>query len=170
MHIELLTAQMIGHWESSPGVHQCEFQFGSRLIYVEHPSSEPPEPSLQVALPLARAAWNDIDAVVAFAQLTLRPGDPELWRLLESATRMGSPLDVFSIHISEGGGLVSYTLSWNPDFDWRQMLYDEFDTWKESPISLQRFEPEKDLWLGIRRHSDGRFELENPESLAGSVE
>ncbi|MBD9516613.1 hypothetical protein [Pseudomonas sp. PDM22] len=164
MHIELLPLQMIGHWEPSPGVSQCEFQFGQRLIYIEHPSSRALEPFLRAAQPLAQAAWNDIEAVIAFAQRTLRPGEPELWQLLEAATFMGSPLEVFSIHIDAVSGTVAYTLSWNPDFDWQQQVYDELDTWKDSPISLQRFEPESDLWLSIRRICAGDFELEPPQT------
>jgi formylglycine-generating enzyme required for sulfatase activity len=160
MHIELLPLQMIGHWESNPGLSQCEFQFGQRLIYVGHPSSSELEPYLRAAQPLAQAAWNDIEAVIAFAGRTLRPGEPELWQLLEAATFMGSPLEVFSIHIDAESGTMAYTLSWNPDFDWRQEVYDEFDTWKDSPISLQRFEPASDLWLSIRRICAGNFELE----------
>ncbi|MBG6287920.1 MULTISPECIES: hypothetical protein [Pseudomonas] len=170
MRIELIASQMLGFWNSCGEVSQCEFQFGQRLIYVAHPTGEASESYLRAVRPLAQAAWDDIDAVIAFTWETVRPGEPELWQLLESATCRGSPLEVFSIHIAAGNSTASYTLSWNPDFDWRQEVYGEFDTWKESPIALQRFEPEKDLWLSIRRHGDGRFELEKPKPLAWGTE
>lgn len=169
MHIELLPTQMIGHWESNPGLSQCEFQFGKRLIYVEHPSNSALEPYLSAAQPLAEAAWNDIEAVIAFAQRAIRPGEPELWTLLDAAACVGSPLEVFSIHISADNDRVSYTLSWNPDFDWRQQVYDETDTWKESPISLQRFEPGNEPWLSVRRIDAGYFEVEKPNSIDGEA-
>ncbi|WP_258041247.1 hypothetical protein [Pseudomonas syringae] len=42
MDINLLTESMLGHWHAPSGVWQCEFQFGSRLIYVQHHNDEPP--------------------------------------------------------------------------------------------------------------------------------
>ncbi|MDH1011365.1 hypothetical protein N5J43_24570 [Pseudomonas nicosulfuronedens] len=170
MRIELNASHILGFWGSCGEVSQCEFQFGQRLIYVAHPAGEASEPYLREVQSLVQAAWDDIEAVIAFTRETVRPGEPELWRLLESAACRGSPLEVFSIHIAAGNGTASYTLSWSPDFDWRQVVYDEFDTWKESPISLQRFEPKKDLWLSIKRCGAGRFEPENVECLAKSAQ
>lgn len=160
MHIELTPLHRIGHWEASPGVSQCEFQFGTRLIYVQHPSGEPPETSLRAAQSLIQAAWDDIENAIAFARQSIRPSNPELWQLLDADSVLGSPLEVFSIHIALGSNTPFYTLSWNPDFNWQQVLYDDFDTWKETPIPLQRHQPETDLWLNVTRVGPGRFELD----------
>lgn len=170
MHIELIPQHLLGFWNSCGESSQCEFQFGNRLIYITHPAGEVSKPHLLVAQPLAQAAWDDIESVIAFTREKVRPGEPELWQLLESATCSGSPLEVFSIHIDAVSGMVAYTLSWNPDFDWRQEVYDEFDTWQDSPISLQQFAPEGDLWVNIRRLCSGGFELEPPQISVAALQ
>ena len=49
MQIDLLKESLLGHWETTAGVLQCELQFGSRLVYVQHPSNEPPQRRLATA-------------------------------------------------------------------------------------------------------------------------
>lgn len=159
MHIELTPLHMIGHWEASPVVSQCEFQFGTRLIYVQHPSGEPPETYLRAAQSLVQAAWDDIENAIAFARQSIRPRNPKLWQLLDADSVLGSPLEVFSILIALGSN-PSYTLSWNPDFNWQQVVYGDFDTWKGSPIPLQRHKADTDLWLSVTRVGPGHFELD----------
>ncbi|ALI04869.1 hypothetical protein C1Y08_05430 [Pseudomonas sp. FW306-02-F02-AA] len=56
MDINLLTETMLGHWRTPSGVWQCEFQFGSRLIYVEHYDDEPPRARLAAAQRVVKAA------------------------------------------------------------------------------------------------------------------
>ena len=68
MAINLLTESMLGHWRAPSGVWLCEFQFGSRLIYVEHRNGESPDRRLAAAQRLVNAAWEDLPQALMFAE------------------------------------------------------------------------------------------------------
>ena len=49
MLINLQDAQPLGHWDISERTSQLEFQFGSKLVYVQYSKGASPKPMLEAA-------------------------------------------------------------------------------------------------------------------------
>lgn len=145
MNIDLLSESMLGHWRVRTGVAQCEFQFGTRLIYVQHPECESPRIRLAMVQSLVQAAWDDLPAVVRFAERHCETHMAELMQLCRAYAPSGAPLFVFSIHLELDNPNPSYTLGKNPDFDWDLICNDEVE----------------DFWLSVARLGFQQFELEH---------
>lgn len=47
--IDLVSKSILGHWDVSSAVSQCEYQFGQRLIYVQHPKYDSYVPYVEQA-------------------------------------------------------------------------------------------------------------------------
>lgn len=158
MHIDLLNEAMLGHWESAVGVMQCELQFGSRLIYVQHPGNEPPRRRLAMAQQQVQATWNDIPQALAFAEQWCEPAIRQVWQLYRQGTLGCPPLEVYSIHFELDSPCPSYSISLNPDFDWDAsvMVVDELG--QEQRVPLAEYEPEAEFWLSVRRLGAGHFQ------------
>ena len=159
MDINLLTESMLGHWCAPSGVWQCEFQFGNRLIYVQHHSDEPPYARLAVAQRAVKATWDDLPQALTFAEQHCKAQMPELMRLYETHMPWESPLFVYSIHFDLDKPYPSYTISKNPDFDWDRILIDEDELCQDQSVCMEQYEPKDDFWVYVRRVGFQQFEL-----------
>lgn len=158
LQIDLISESLLGHWEVRPGVMQCEQQFGSRLIYVQHPSGEPPHRRLAAAQQQVQAVWDDVPGALDFAGHLCEPAIGALWRLYQHQRLLTAPLAVYSIHFDIDNPHPCYTISQNPDFDWRGTLTIENELAQPWTLDLAELEPENDFWLSIRRLGQGQFE------------
>lgn len=158
MHIDLLNESLLGHWQTRAGVMQCELQFGSRLIYVQHPCNEAPQPRLATAQKQVQAAWDDIPQALAFAEQQCEPGIRKLWQLYQQRVLQCPPLEVYSIHFEIDSAHPSYSISQNPDFDWHQVVMVQDHLGLEYALELAQFEPRDDFWLSVRRLGAGQFQ------------
>ncbi|MDF2399042.1 hypothetical protein GWQ44_26150 [Pseudomonas sp. 3MA1] len=158
MQIDLLNESLLGHWETSAGVLQCELQFGSRLVYVQHPSNEPPQRRLTAAQQGVQAVWDDIPQALAFAERLCVPGMRKAWQLYAQGLLSCPPLEVYSIHFQINSPYPSYTISQNPDFDWGTSLTVEDEQGQVHRLSLAEYEPGEDFWLSVRRLGVGQFQ------------
>ncbi|MGR4042088.1 hypothetical protein [Pseudomonas sp. 910_21] len=158
MQIDLLKKSLLGHWETAAGVLQCELQFGSRLVYVQHPSNEPPQRRLAAAQQGVQAAWDDIPLALAFAERLCVPGMRKVWQLYARGLLSCPPLEVYSIHFEINSPYPSYTISQNPDFDWEASLMVEDELGQEHRLSLAEYEPVEDFWLSVQRLGAGQFQ------------
>ncbi|UZE21766.1 hypothetical protein LOY67_17110 [Pseudomonas sp. B21-056] len=161
MDINLLTESMLGHWRMPSGVWQCEFQFGNRLIYVQHRNDEPPYLRLAAAQRVAKAVWDDSLQALRFAEQHCKTQMPELMQLYETHMPWESPLFVYSIHFDLDQPFPSYAISKNPDFDWDRMLIDEDKLCQERSVCMKHYEPGDEFWVYVRRVSFQQFELED---------
>jgi hypothetical protein len=160
MAINLLTESMLGHWRAPSGVWLCEFQFGSRLIYVEHRNGESPDRRLAAAQRLVNAAWEDLPQALMFAEKQCKAQMAELIRLCQAHMTGESPLHVYSIQFGLDNLNPSYAISKNPDFDWDQTLIFEDDLCQQHCVSLESYEPDHDFFIYVRRVGFQQFELE----------
>ncbi|RBJ77890.1 hypothetical protein C3L29_029475 [Pseudomonas sp. MWU12-2534b] len=158
MQIDLLKESLLGHWETTAGVLQCELQFGSRLVYVQHPSNEPPQRRLTAAQQGVQAVWDDIPQALAFAERLCVPGMRKAWQLYAQGLLSCPPLEVYSIHFQINSPYPSYTISQNPDFDWETSLTVEDEQGQVHCLSLAEYEPGEDFWLSVRRLGVGQFQ------------
>lgn len=159
MDINLLTESMLGHWRAPSGVWQCEFQFGSRLIYVQHHNDEPPCARLAAAQRAIKAAWDDLPQALKFAEQHCKAQMPELMRLYETHMPWESPLFAYSIHFDLDKPYPSYAISKNPDFDWDRILIDEDELCQDHSVCMEQYEPRDDFWVCVRRVGFQQFEL-----------
>ncbi|WPO49042.1 hypothetical protein [Pseudomonas sp. S1Bt23] len=159
MDINLLNESMIGHWRIPSGVWQCEFQFGSRLIYVQHDDDELPHARLIEAQHVVNAAWTDLPQALKFAEQHCKTQMPELMRLYETHMPWESPLYVYSIHFDLDSPYPGYTISKNLDFDWGRTLVDEDDLCMSHNVCMKLHEPGDDFWIYIKRVGFQQFEL-----------
>ncbi|KPG96561.1 hypothetical protein [Pseudomonas sp. RIT-PI-r] len=159
MGINLLTESMLGHWRAPSGNWQCEFQFGTRLIYVEHHNDEPPRARLVAAQRMVNAAWDDLPQVLKFAEQHCKAKMPELMRLYETRMPWESPLFVYSLHFDIDKPYPSYAISKNPDFDWDCILIDEDEWCQEHSVRMEQYDPGDDYWVYVRRVGYQQFEL-----------
>lgn len=161
MDINLLTESMLGHWRAPSGVWQCEFQFGNRLIYVEHHNGEPPCARLDAAQRVVSDMWDDLPQALRFAEQHCKVLMPELMRLYETHMLWESPLFVYSIHFELDKPYPSYAISKNPDFNWDRILIDEDELSQEYSVCMEQYEPRDDFWIYVRRLGFQQFELED---------
>ena len=145
MNINLLSESMLGHWCVRPGVAQCEFQFGTRLIYVEHRESESPRVRLAAVQALVQAAWDDLPAALRFAESHCETYMAERMQLCRAQASSESALFVFSIHIELDNPYPSYTIGKNPNFDWHLVHGGEGE----------------DFWLPVSRLGFEQFECDH---------
>ncbi|OAE10708.1 hypothetical protein AZH11_25185 [Pseudomonas simiae] len=138
---------MLGHWRVRPGVAQCEFQFGTRLIYVEHRESESPRVRLAAVQDLVQAAWDDLPAALWFSESHCETNMAEWMQLCQAQAQASSEsaLFVFSIHIELDNPHPSYTIGKNPNFDWHLVHGGEGE----------------DFWLPISRLGFEQFECDH---------
>ncbi|QZI68355.1 hypothetical protein K5F93_18230 [Pseudomonas protegens] len=160
MQIDLLNESLLGHWETSAGVMQCELQFGCRLIYVQHPTNELPQRRLAAAQQQVQAAWDDISLALAFAEQLCEPGIRKLWQWYAQGTLSLPPLEVYSIHFELDSPYPSYSLSLNPDFNWEASVRLEDELGQEHLQPLAQYEPRENFWLSVRRLGAGQFQNE----------
>ena len=156
--VDLLKKGMLGHWDVNPSVSQCEYQFGRRLIYVQHPKSEFVQPYIEAAQLQVHDAWRDIDGAVRFAEEQSRPLIPDFWEAHDRSGKAAPRFDVYSIHFNYPDSRPIYYVSSNHDFDYSYTRYDEYDLWQESPITEQLPEPPDHFFIQVRRLGPGLFE------------
>lgn len=157
MKIELLDQHMIGHWDVSPSITQCEFQFATTLIYVEHAKGQSPAARIALAQQTVQATWDDLPAALTFAEQVSRPQMSEFWTLYAHNQLQGSPLMVYSIHYTLASPSPEYSLSYNPDFPWELEVFAPDDLLHERPIPLERYAPADDVWFSVWRLGAGHF-------------
>lgn len=158
MVIDLGRERMLGHWDISDSVSQCEFQFGQRLIYVQHPKNEPPQSYVAAAQNIVADVWEDIDNAVSFAENLSRTLLPDFWRAHDESNKAGVRFDVYSIHFNLNDPHPVYTIAKNHDFEFEYVSYAEDDLWKENPIRKALPEPPENLWISVRRLAGNFFE------------
>lgn len=158
MLIDLISERMLGHWDVSHSVSQCEFQFGGRLVYVQHPKNESPQPYIFKAQQMVTAAWNDIENAVHFAEQRSRHLEPEFWKVHDESQKPGLRFNVYSIHFDITDPYPTYVVGKNHDFDFQFITYAEEDLWRECPITTELPEPYDNCWLIIRRLGHNHFE------------
>ncbi|OPA85750.1 hypothetical protein BFW87_26860 [Pseudomonas fluorescens] len=156
MQIDLLNEPMLGHWQLPSGIWQCEFQFGSRLIYVQHRNGETPHARLVAVQSVVQAAWDDLPGVLKFAGQRCKVPMADVVALFERHGLAQSPLLVYSIHFELDKACPIYTLSTDPAFDWSVTFQGQ-----EGDVCLAQCEPGEDDWFCVRRVGAQRFELEN---------
>lgn len=160
MTINLLSESMLGHWRAPSGVWLCEFQFGSRLVYVEHRNGELPDARLVAAQCLVNAVWEDLRQALTFAEKHCKASMAELIQLYEARMTGESPLRVYSIQFELDSPYPSYAISKNPDFDWDQTLTFADDLCQHHRVCLESYEPDHDFFMYVRRVGFQQFALE----------
>ncbi len=158
MTIDLLSEAMLGHWDVNAGVSQCEYQFGRRLIFVQHPKDQAARPYIEAAQVQVQDAWLDIDDALRFAEQLSRSLIPDFWEVHDRSGKMGSRFDVYSIHFNYPDSRPTYHVSLNHDFEYSYTRYDESDLWQETPINEQLPEPPDRFFVQVRRLGPGVFE------------
>lgn len=158
MVIDLISKPMLGYWDVSPSISQCEYQFGQRLIYVQHPKNEPPNLYLSRAQETVEAAWSDIDNAVLFAEKLSRNLLPDFWKVHDKSNKAGARFTVYSIHYNLDTPQPIYVIGKSHDFDFECTSYAEEDLWQESPITTNLSEPPDNFWMSIKRIKENHFE------------
>jgi len=158
MVIDLISKPMLGHWDVSPSISQCEYQFGKRLIYVQHPKDEPPELYLARAQKTVKDAWSDIDNAVLFAEKLSRHLLPDFWKTHDESKKAGARFTVYSIHYNLGTSYPIYVVGKSHDFDFECTSYAEEDFWQELPMTTNLPEPPDNFWISIKRIKENHFE------------
>jgi hypothetical protein len=158
MYIDIVTKSMLGHWDISLAVSQCEYQFGRRLVYVQHPKAKSHALYTAKAQKVLVEVWNDIENAVRFAEQHSRSVIPAFWKVHDESQKPGLRFDVYSIHFDLTAPHPLYVISTNHDFEFSYIRYDEFDLWQEEPIVEQLPEPPQNLWLKIWRTGESKFE------------
>lgn len=159
MLINLLTKSMLGHWDVSTSVSQCEYQFGQRLVYVQHPKSEPHGPYVTKAQETIVSVWNDIENAIHFAEQHSRQLLPDFWAAHDASDKPGVRFDVYSIHYDLDDQWPTYTIGRNHDFDFEYVSFAEDDLWKESPVTKALPEPPDHFWISLRHLGANHFEI-----------
>lgn len=158
MVIDLISSPMLGYWDVSPAISQCEYQFGRRLVYVQHPKGESPAAYIAKAQETVVQAWNDIENVVRFAEQLSRQLIPEFWKAHDESEKPGARFDVYSIHYDLDDPCPTYMVGKNHDFNFEYVTYAEEDLWKENPIKVDLPEPQDNFFISIRRLGAHAFE------------
>ncbi|MED5523770.1 MAG: hypothetical protein VX447_03330 [Pseudomonadota bacterium] len=158
MVIDLISKSMLGYWDVSPSISQCEYQVGKRLIYVQYPKNELPAPYLARAQETVEAVWSDIENAVLFAEQVSRHFLPEFWKIHDECTKPGARFDVYSIHYNLNIPTPIYVIGKSHDFNFEYTCYDEEDLWEESPIAKNLPKPPDNFWMSIKRIKENHFE------------
>lgn len=158
MVIDIISESMLGHWDVSSSVSQCEYQFGQRLVYVQHPKGESHSPYITKAQETVTVAWNDIENAVRFAEQLSRHLIPDFWRVHDKSGKPGARFDVYSIHYELDAPYPTYVIGMNHDFEFECIAYAEEDLWKENPIATELPEPPDNFLVLIKRIGANHFE------------
>ena len=156
---DLSTGAMIGHWDVSPAVSQCEYQFGRRLVYVQYPKGQPREPYIAKAQASLGQVWHDIENAIRFAEQFSRGLIPGFWKAHDESDKPGARFEVYAIYYQAGEPHPMYTVGRNHDFDFEYVTFAEWDFWKEEPVTIKLPEPPEHLFIHVRRLGRNRFEI-----------
>ena len=156
--IDLVSKSILGHWDVSSAVSQCEYQFGQRLIYVQHPKDDSYVPYVEQAQETINAVWNDIEHAVRFAEEFSRRLLPEFWREHDKSGKPGMRFDVYSIHYDLNASHPIYVIGKSNDFGFEHMAYDEDDLCQASPKLTELPEPPENFWLSVSWIGGRKFE------------
>ena len=156
--IDLLKKGMLGHWDVSPNVSQCEYMLGHRLVYIQYPKGKSTQPYIERSQPQIHDAWRDIDGAIRFAEEKSRPLISDFWEAHDRSGKTGPQFDVYSIHFNYPDSRPTYHVSANHDFEYSYTRYEECDLWHESPITEQLPEPPDRFFIQVRRLGPGLFE------------
>ena len=137
---------MLGHWDISCSVSQCEYQFGRRLVYVKHPKEESPMSCIAAAQAMLADVWAEIEGARPFADQASRRMLPDFWAIHDASGKSGFRFDVYSIHFGLPGQRPVYTVSTSQDFEFSYVRFDEADLWEQEPIVEQLPEPPPYFW------------------------
>jgi hypothetical protein len=159
MHINLLSESMLGHWDISTSVSQCEYQFGQRLVYVQHPKGKPHGLFVEKAQESIALAWSDIENAIYFAEQHSRKLLPVFWVAHDASGKPGARFDVYSIHYDMDDPRPVYMIGVSHDFDFEYASFAEDDFWNESPITLALPEPPENFWISLRHLGANHFEI-----------
>jgi hypothetical protein len=149
---------LIGHWDVSPTVSQCEYQFGRTLVYVQYPKGQPRGPYIAKAQENLGQVWADIANAIRFAEELSRGLIPGFWEAHDKSQRAGERFSVYAIHYGVGDAFSGYTVGQNHDFEFDYVTFAEWDFWKEEPITISLPQPPDPFYLKIRRLGSNRFE------------
>jgi hypothetical protein len=158
VNIDLTTKAMLGHWDVTPDLSQCEYQFGRRLIYVQHPKDKPWQPYIEAAQTQVESAWADIAAAVAVAEQLSRSVIPEFWEVHDRSGRPGARLDAYSLHFGYPDSRPIFYIARNHDFEYSYIRYDECDLRQDSPITEDLPTLPDRFFIEVRRLGPGVFE------------
>ena len=162
--LDLFRTPMLGHWDVNCSVSQCEYQFGRRLVYVQHPKEESPTSCIAAAQAMLADVWADIDGARAFAERASRPMLHDFWAIHDASGKSGFRFDVYSVRFGLPGQRPTYTISTSRDFEFSYVRFDEFDVWKEEPIVEQLPEPPSDFWMHVSHNGPSDFDIANTAS------
>lgn len=151
VRVDLNSAPMIGHWDVSPEISQCEFQIGSKLVYVEHLKSESELAYVAKAGETLTETWDDIANAVAFAEALSRPMLPEFWTAHDESGKLGPRLNVFDVRYRLDEPVPIYTVGQNPRFEYEYIKYAADDYYEEVPISAELPAVPDQFFLHVRR-------------------
>jgi hypothetical protein len=157
MTINLINEKMLGHWDVSPTLSQCEFQFGHRLIYVQHPKGVSPQKYITKAQQSIVDVWNDIMNAISFAEEISRTQIPDFWKVHDAINKLGKLLDVYSIHFNLDESSAIYAIGKNHEFDFEYITYAEDDFFMEKPLKNILPEFPDNMMLSIRRLGNCNF-------------
>ena len=162
MLINLLDAQPLGHWDISERTSQLEFQFGSKLVYVQYSKGASPKPMLEAAQKSIQEIWDDMASACLFAEPWFRAKHPEFWQAWDSAKIFECPLIAYSIHFCINSDYPCYHIARDPCFEFERLLPDELDLWKEDHIRVVLpYFPDTDA-VSVCRIGKHQFEMFKP--------
>ena len=159
MLIDLLNAPLLGHWNIDGSTSQCEFQFGERLIYVEHLKETSHVPALQAAQLIIQQVWDDSQHAIAFAEPWFRTKHPAFWNAWDKATTHQHPLRVYSISFPAGDSAPYYWIARDPGYSFECVMHDEHDLWQQEGLkSKLPYFPDSDAVV-VSRLGEQQFAL-----------
>ena len=159
MHIDLLRKSPICHWDINASISQYEFQFGSRLIFVEYPKGSSPTPSLQAAQLLVQRVWDDSQNAITCAEPWFRAKHPDFWKAWDKATAPKHPLIVYSIRFGTGNAHPTYLIGRDPLYDFTGIFHDENDLWDQDGTKAELPYFADSERIVVERITNGQFAL-----------
>lgn len=167
--IDLISEPMLGHWDVSPFVSQCEYQIEQRLVFVQHPKGVSHLPYIAKTQKTIAETWEDIQNAVRFAEQLSRRLIPDFWKAHDESHKASARFDVYSIHYDIDDPCPTYTVGKSHDFDFENVTYAEDDLWRENPITTELPEPPDNFLVSIRRLGANHFEsasIDTSDALA----
>ncbi|QEI08248.1 hypothetical protein FXN63_22210 [Pigmentiphaga aceris] len=158
MIIDFQIAPMIGHWDVDASTSQCEFQFGTQLIYVQHPKGSDPRPYLQAAQAPAQLAWDDSKNAIAHAERWFRAKHPDFWRCWDNAVNPKHPLIFYAISFYINDPRPHFDIACDPTYEFTCVRHDELWGHLEATREALPHIPTTDRVI-VRRLADQTYEL-----------